>query len=143
MCRFAEDVETSIEANPGTVDAASLLALRRAGFNRLSLGVQSFHDRELAVLGRIHSAAEAREAMAAARRAGFENINLDLMYGLPGQSPADWRANLETALALEPEHLALYELTPEAPSPLFDAVERGETRLPGEDAVLAMLEITK
>ena len=144
MCRYAaEDPEISIEANPGTVDAASLAALRRAGFNRLSLGVQSFHDRELAALGRIHSAAEAKEAMAAARRAGFDNINLDLMYGLPGQSPADWRANLETALSLEPEHLALYELTPEAPSPLFDAVERGETRLPDEDVTLAMLEITK
>ena len=111
---FADDEpEVSVEVNPGTIDPAGLERLRRAGCNRLSIGVQSLDDRELAVLGRIHSAAEARAAVRAARNAGFENLSLDLMYGLPGQSAADWRATLEQALALGPDHLSLYELTPE------------------------------
>ena len=140
---FPQDAEISVEVNPGTVDAETLAELRRAGFNRLSIGVQSFLDHELRRLGRIHSAAEAQHIALAARRAGFDNINLDLMYGLPGQGVADWQENLETALALAPEHLALYELTPEAPSPLFDAVQRGDIRLPDEDTQLAMLATTQ
>ena len=108
----AADREISVEVNPGTIGAPALLALRKAGFNRLSVGVQSFCDAELRRLGRIHSAADAGKAVAMARAAGFANISLDLMYGLPGQSAADWQHSLEAALALEPQHLALYKLTP-------------------------------
>ena len=140
---IADDVECSLEANPGTVDAASFRALRQAGFNRLSLGVQSLHDTELQRLGRIHTAAEVRAAVAAARTAGFENLNLDLMYGLAGQSPADWQDCLEQALTLNPDHLSLYELTPEEETPLALALERGELRLPEEEEVLTMMAITQ
>ncbi len=135
----AKQAETSIEVNPGTVDAPTLHALRQAGFNRLSLGVQSFHDRELELLGRIHSARQAELAYIEARRAGFDNISMDLICGLPGQSPADWRGSLEKALSLEPEHLSLYELSVEVPSPFHQALGRGALRLPDEDAVLAMM----
>ena len=81
-----------IEANPGTVDEAYLTAIRKLGVNRLSLGVQSLNDGELAMLGRIHTAAEARDAVRFARGAGFDNLSLDLIYGLPGQTLADWQA---------------------------------------------------
>lgn len=136
------EAEISIEVNPGTVQAEDLLALRQAGFNRISFGVQSFHAHELKRLGRIHTAREAEEAVIAARRAGFTNISLDLMYGLPEQSPADWQASLEKALSLAPEHLSLYELTPEEPSPLYDQIQQGSVTLPGEDEILAMMDCT-
>lgn len=139
----AADREISVEVNPGTIGAPALLALRKAGFNRLSVGVQSFCDAELRRLGRIHSAAEAGKAVAMARAAGFANISLDLMYGLPGQRAADWQHSLEAALALEPQHLALYELTPEAGTSLAAALERGAIRLPEEDEVLAMMAVTR
>ena len=138
----SSEAEISIEVNPGTVQADDLLALRRAGFNRLSFGVQSFHDHELRRLGRIHTALEAEEAVLAARHAGFTSISLDLMYGLPGQSPADWQSSLEKALSLAPEHLSLYELTPETPSPLYDQIQQGTTFLPSEEEVLAMMDCT-
>lgn len=138
----AQDAEISIEVNPGTVQQNTWNALRRVGFNRLSLGVQSFHDHELKLLGRIHSAWEAEWAVLEARRAGFDNISLDLMYGLPDQKPADWRASLDKALSLAPDHLSLYELTPEEPSPLYDAVQRGTVLLPDEGQVLSMMEYT-
>ena len=137
------ELEISIEANPATVDKNDLAILRRAGFNRLSIGVQSFIDRELALLGRPHTAADARQTLKDARRAGFTNINLDLMYGLPGQKVADWGHNLEQALALAPEHLSLYELTVEENTPFAEQVRRGSLRLPPEDDVLAMLEMTQ
>lgn len=111
---FAVDkgAEISIEANPGTVDKAYLKAIRELGVNRLSLGVQSLNDRELYLLGRIHNASEARDAVAFARSAGFDNLNLDLIYGLPGQGLSDWRETLEEAIALRPEHLSLYASYP-------------------------------
>lgn len=93
----ADEPEVSVEVNPGTIDAAGLKRLRRAGCSRLSIGVQSFDDPALAVLGRIHSAGQARATVRAARTAGFENLSLDLMYGLPGQGAAGWRATLEQA----------------------------------------------
>lgn len=138
----SSEAEISLEVNPGTVQVDDLPGLRRAGFNRLSFGVQSFLDHELKLLGRIHTALEAEETVIAARRAGFTSISLDLMYGLPGQSPADWQTSLEKALSLEPEHLSLYELTPEAPSPLYNAVEHGAVQLPNEEEVLTMMDCT-
>lgn len=131
--------EITIEVNPGTIDPAGLRLLRRAGCNRLSIGIQSFADRELARLGRIHTAAEARSAITAARHAGFANLSFDLMYGLPGQRLQDWRATLDQALTLAPVHLSMYELTLEAGTPLAAAVEAGDARLPEEDEILAMM----
>lgn len=134
--------EISIEVNPGTIDAFSLRILQQAGCNRLSLGVQSFLDQELKRLGRVHSAQDAVTAVLEARRAGFTNISLDLMYGLPGQRLANWRLSLEKALSLTPEHLSLYELTPEEPSPLYQELASATLTLPHEDEVLAMMDCT-
>lgn len=103
--------EITLEANPGTVDQARFTGFRQAGINRLSMGIQSFQDTLLTAIGRIHDGREARTAFEAARHAGFENINLDLMFGLPGQSTALAMQDLEQAIALRPEHLSWYELT--------------------------------
>lgn len=133
--RPAAEAEASFEANPGTVDCPYLQRLRSLGVNRLSLGVQSFHDDELATLGRIHTAAQAREAYDAARQAGFDNVNLDLIYGLPRQTMTAWQDTLREAIALRPDHLSLYALTLEEGTPLADDVAQG--RLPPPDADLA------
>jgi oxygen-independent coproporphyrinogen-3 oxidase len=133
--RLADDAELSFEANPGTVDRAYLQGLRSLGVNRLSLGIQSFHDGELATLGRIHTAAQAREAYDAARRAGFDNVNLDLIYGLPRQTVAAWQYSVREAIDLRPDHLSLYALTLEEGTPLADDVAGG--RLPPPDTDLA------
>lgn len=108
---LAADVEITLEANPGTVDADRFAGFRSAGVNRLSLGVQSFADRALAALGRIHGGREAITAVEAARKAGFERINLDLMHGLPGQSPEEALADIDQAIALAGGHLSWYQLT--------------------------------
>lgn len=109
--------EITLEANPGTADAANFDAYRAAGVNRLSLGVQSLNAHRLHDLGRIHGPGEARHALRLARRAGFDNINLDLMYGLPHQDLDQARGDLTQALALEPEHLSYYQLTLEPNTP--------------------------
>ncbi|MFG6138961.1 radical SAM family heme chaperone HemW [Halomonas sp. B23F22_10] len=108
---FADDIEITLEANPGTVERGRFAGYRTAGINRLSIGVQSFQDAQLSELGRIHSGDEARLAVAEARQAGFDNLNLDLMHGLPGQTPALALDDLDQALALSPEHLSWYQLT--------------------------------
>ncbi len=133
--KLANDVEITLEANPGTVDAARFRGFRAAGVNRLSLGVQSFSDRALAALGRIHGGDEARTAVAAARSAGFERINLDLMHGLPGQTSAEALADLAQAIALGVDHLSWYQLTIEANTEFHAR----PPRLP-EEAVLAEIE---
>jgi len=133
--RLTADAEVSFEANPGTVDCPYLEGLRSLGVNRLSLGVQSFHDDELATLGRIHTAAEARDTYHTARRAGFDNVNLDLIYGLPRQTMTAWQYTVRETVALRPDHLSLYALTLEEGTPLADDVARG--RLPPPDADLA------
>jgi oxygen-independent coproporphyrinogen-3 oxidase len=116
--RLAGPLEVTLEANPGTVDAERLKGFRSAGVNRINLGVQSFREENLRLLGRIHSAGQAHDAVAAARRAGFEDLGLDLIYGLPGQSLGAWMADLESALACDPEHLACYMLSVEPGTPL-------------------------
>ncbi len=126
--------EITLEANPGTVDGPRLAALRAAGINRISLGVQSFDDTLLSRLGRIHDGATARAAIAAIQDAGFDNWNLDLMYGLPGQDRAGALADLETALAWKPPHLSHYQLTIE-PNTLF---HRRPPALPADDDIWAM-----
>lgn len=108
---LAADAEITLEANPGAVDAAHFAAYRRAGVNRLSIGVQSFRPAQLASLGRVHDVADIGRAVATARDAGFDNFNLDLMHGLPGDTPDDSLRDLECALAFEPPHLSWYQLT--------------------------------
>lgn len=140
---LARDAEISIEANPGTVDPDLLSALHHLGVNRLSLGVQSLDDGELALLGRIHRRAEALAAYAQAREAGFENINLDLMLGLPNQRLGGWRRTLEEAIALEPEHLSLYILSLEEGTPLCARVASGALSEPNENAAADMYELAE
>lgn len=134
--------EVSVEANPGTVDAAYLESLLDVGVNRLSLGVQSFNDRELGLIGRIHSADDADSAVQAAVSAGFTNTSLDLMYGLPEQTPASWQYSLQRALALSPQHLSLYQLTIERGTPFHGLWRDKALSLPVEDDILAMDAIT-
>ena len=134
-----ETPEITIEVNPGTIDATGLHQLRRAGFNRLSIGVQSLDDRELRRLGRIHTSGEALATINAARSAGFDNLSFDLMYGLPGQTVPSWQETLERALAIAPEHLSLYELTVEESTPFFKQAQQGQMNLPVEDTILAMM----
>jgi len=110
--------EFSCEANPGTVDAAKLALLKRSGVNRLSIGVQSFHFQCLKTLGRIHTAEQAEEAFRLARAAGFENISLDLIFGVPGQTMEMLESDIDRALALNPEHIAIYNLMYEEGTPL-------------------------
>ncbi len=108
---FADDIEITLEANPGTIDEAHFADYRTAGINRLSIGVQSMDAAQLKRLGRIHDPDAVRSAVAVARRAGFDNLNLDLMFALPEQTPEQADADLAAALALEPEHLSYYQLT--------------------------------
>jgi len=137
----AADAEITSEANPGTVDQARFAALRELGVNRLSMGVQSFDDAELRWLGRIHTAAEAVAAFRAARRAGFANINLDFIFGLPGQNPATWMRTLAQAIDLGPEHLSLYSLIVEDGTPLADQVRRGAIAEPDDDLAADLYEM--
>jgi len=130
-----EAAEITIEANPGTLDTAYLAAVRGLGVNRLSLGAQSMNNRELDLLGRIHKAAEVQEAVHCARSAGFENLNLDLIYGLPGQGLSGWQRTLDEAIAMKPEHLSLYALTLDAETPMWRAIK--EMSLPDIDPDLS------
>ncbi len=130
--------EVTLEANPGTVNRLYLEALLEKGVNRLSLGAQSFHQDELALLGRIHGPREIEQAFREAREAGFRNINLDLIYGLPGQSLVRWRASLEKALELGPEHLSLYALSLDESTPLAQRIASGELPPPDEDLAAEM-----
>lgn len=135
---FAPDAEISMEANPGTLTPEKLAAYRKMGVNRISFGAQSFDDGLLKNLGRIHSAEEIREAVSMARDAGFENINLDLMYALPGQTTEQWRHTLEEAINLKPEHISAYSLIVEEGTPMADRVEKGIALIPEDEAVNAM-----
>ena len=121
---LSKDVEFTLEANPDSVNEKMLKRLRRAGVNRLSMGMQSSCDRELAAVHRPHSYQQVEDAVKAARNAKIKNINLDLIYGLPCQTDKTWRASVEAALALEPEHLSCYGLTVEADTPLGRRVAR-------------------
>jgi len=136
---FALDIaEATIECNPGTVDGEKLSAYRDAGFNRISIGVQSFDDGLLRGIGRIHTSRQGEEAVSLARKAGFDNINIDLMYGLPNQRKADYVASLERAAKLDIQHISAYSLILEEDTGLYDMVQRGEVSLPDEDEVYDM-----
>ncbi len=129
----ADGAEVSVECNPESTDAAKLAAWRKAGVNRLSFGVQSMQPHVLASLGRVHGPALAIRAVALARSAGFDNFNLDLIYGAAGESPGDWRATLEGALALDPPHVSAYALTLEPGTPLARRVAAGDVAGPDDD----------
>jgi oxygen-independent coproporphyrinogen-3 oxidase len=133
----ASNIEFTVEANPETLDEEKLRALHRAGVTRLSLGVQSFLDAELRFLGRVHDAKKALWAVRAAREV-FDNLSLDLIYGIPGSSAESWALTLDTAMSLDPAHISAYELTPEAETPLGKMLESGEITLPDEDTVVEM-----
>lgn len=137
-----QEIEASIEVNPATIDHEGLVRLRRGGFKRISIGVQSLNDRELKLLGRLHTADDALHTVAMAREAGFTDLSLDLMYGLPGQDVAGWQQTLDQALVVAPDHLSIYELTLEQGTPFFAQAGQGELDLPDEDEVLAMLNHT-
>jgi oxygen-independent coproporphyrinogen-3 oxidase len=129
------DCEITLEANPESSTAEALDGFRAAGVNRLSFGVQSFRDDELRRLGRLHSAATARAAVARARAAGFDNLSLDLMMWLPGQSPAHWLESVEQLIALQPDHASLYLLEIYPNAPLRDEMARaGLAPAPDDDA---------
>ena len=129
----AADAEITFEANPESAcDADALRALRAAGFNRISLGMQSASNDELRAVGRVHTARDTVSAVEAARHAGFDNLSLDLIYGLPEQTRERWRDNLAAAAALAPEHLSCYALKVEPATPLY--ARRGDVSLPDDDA---------
>lgn len=132
--------EISLEANPGTLTRPALQSLREIGFNRISLGVQSANPRELRLLERIHDFPEVIRAFTWARQAGFENINLDLMYGLPEQTLSDWQRTLNLTAALQPEHFSAYALTLEHGTPFGRWANQGLLPIPDPDLAADMAE---
>jgi oxygen-independent coproporphyrinogen-3 oxidase len=131
-------LESTIEVNPSTISFSQFQQLHQAGFNRVSIGVQSFHDRELRVLGRIHTSDEAIACFQAARRAGFRNVSLDLIFGIPDSDLTTWRASLDTTISLKPEHISTYNLTIEEGTPFWEHKQQGQLTLPDEDLQLEM-----
>ncbi|MCB9451756.1 MAG: radical SAM family heme chaperone HemW [Anaerolineaceae bacterium] len=134
------NAEISLEANPNDLDAPYLTALHRLGFNRLSIGVQSAHENELRLFARRHDNDAVARAVSAARKAGFANINLDLIYGFPHQTMESWRASLEQMAALQPEHVSLYALGVEEGTPLARWISRGELPEPDDDLAADMYD---
>lgn len=133
---FESGAEATVEGNPGTLTEEKLELLRSFGINRFSLGVQSLSNKSLKEIGRIHTAEQVRQSIQLIRKAGFANLNLDLMFGLPGQSLAEWQKTLEEALEFSPEHLSLYGLMVEEGTPLakrLEAEETGKILLPDDD----------
>lgn len=143
LFKTTSDIEITLEANPGTVDQSHFAGFRRAGVNRLSIGVQSLNNGELKWLQRIHSGEQAISAFKAAREAGFENINLDLMYGLPDQTVDGWMQTLSRAIELKPEHLSCYQLTVEPHTKLAAEIDKVADQLPDDELALQFLYKTR
>ncbi len=143
--RLAADAEISAEVNPGTLDEGKLAAWHRAGINRLSIGLQSAENGELAAIGRIHSWEQFADTYARARREGFRNVNVDIMSALPGQNAESYRRTLEKVLALNPppEHISAYSLIVEEGTPFYEMLKRGELELPDEDTDRELYHMTK
>ena len=131
-----QDCETTLEANPDTVDLKLLKKLKKAGFNRISFGMQSSNPMELSDLGRTHSYEQVKEAVALARKAKFENISVDLMYGIPSQTEQTWKKTIEDAISLDVEHISCYALKLEEGTRLFE--QKGEFLFPDDDTVADM-----
>lgn len=138
LCGIDSDAEITLEANPGTVNAEKMHGMRAAGVNRISFGAQSFNDATLKFLGRIHSADETREAAKLAHRAGFDRLNLDLIFAVPGQTVADVLFDIESVAALEPDHISAYNLTFEEDTAFFTELKRGRIKQLPTDEQAAM-----
>jgi oxygen-independent coproporphyrinogen-3 oxidase len=136
LAQFADGMECTLEANPGTVEAARFADYRSLGINRLSLGIQSFDDHALLALGRIHSGAAAAAAIDVCRSVGFDNFNLDIMYGLPQQSPGQALDDLRQAIAFAPTHLSWYQLTLEPNTAFYSR----PPPLPDEDTIATIMD---
>ncbi len=139
----SSDMEITIEVNPGTADREKLRLYRRAGVNRLSMGLQSANDAELQRLGRIHTYEEFLQVYTMAREEGFTNINVDVMSALPGQDKASYRETLEKVLQLGPEHISAYSLIVEEGTPFYEKFEKGDLKLPDEDTEREMYVMTE
>ena len=133
--RVSSDAEMTLEVNPGTVDPDSLADYRKAGVNRLNIGLQSVDNRTLSFLGRIHTAEEGLKTYGDARESGFANIGLDLIYAVPGQTVGQWQREMAAVAQLEPEHLSCYTLTLEHGTPMQQQVQTGRVRLPEDKTV--------
>ncbi|OGW23261.1 MAG: coproporphyrinogen III oxidase, partial [Nitrospinae bacterium RIFCSPLOWO2_12_FULL_47_7] len=142
LFKIPSDCEITIEANPATIRAGYLQQIRAAGYNRISIGVQSFHDHELKQLDRVHSAEEVYHTVNRAREAGFDNLSLDLMFALPGQTMEEWEGNLSQAIALRPEHISTYNLTIESGTAFYKSQSRGKLVMPLEDFQLRLYKKT-
>lgn len=135
---WSEDIEITIEANPGTIDSEKVRILKEFGVNRFSLGIQSFIVRELELLGRIHNSCEGIRAIEHIRNEGVKNLSIDLIYGIPDQSVTDWQYNISRAIEYSPEHISTYELTPEKETPLYVLITEGRLRKPDENTIIDM-----
>lgn len=142
LFRFESSIEITVEANPGTVNQSYFAKLQKNGVNRISIGVQSFFEDELYVLGRGHNGEEALKAIQQAKNAGFDNINLDLMYGVHGQTVESWENSLKLALACNPQHLSCYQLTIEDGTPYSLWLKDGKVQLPSEEKIEKMDVLT-
>ncbi len=140
--QISDLAEVTLETNPGTVNAEKLRAFRTAGVNRLSIGIQSFHEDDLAFLTRIHSAEQAKTAVRDAQSAGFDNVSVDLIFSLPGQTLERWEYNLREALALQPKHLSCYSLIVEPTTPLWRLVETKQVTPLGPEADNELYQFT-
>lgn len=139
---FADNYEATIEANPGTLNKEKLTVIRETGINRISIGIQSFNDDELKILGRLHSPSVAEQAVHLARDAGFENIGIDLIYGIPGQGMESWNKTLESAVKLKPRHISAYELTVEKGTVLYARHQEGILKSLDDDLIAEMYNHT-
>jgi oxygen-independent coproporphyrinogen-3 oxidase len=137
---LSPEAEISVEANPGTVNASMIESLLSLGVNRMSLGIQSFHDHELKTLGRIHTADEAVGALRLIKSSGVENVSADLMYGIPEQTIETWKETLSKTVDLSPSHISSYELTPEEGTPLWRLIKDNVVRMLEEGPVLDMYD---
>jgi len=139
----APGAEVTAEANPGTVSTEDLRALREGGFTRISIGVQSFTPAALRTLGRVHGIEDVRKTTRDARSTGFDSLGIDLIFGIPGQTRADWEENLERTAAFLPDHVSAYALTPETGTPLHALLSRGEIKMPPDEEVAEMYETAR
>ena len=140
LFNLTADAEITIEANPETLTIDKLRELRKGGFNRISIGVQSFNDRFLKKLGRIHDSKKAYQGILSARDAGSENISIDLMFGIPDETLKDWEDDIETAIKLNPEHISTYNLTIEEGIQFKRELSQGRLKLPDEDRQVEMYD---
>lgn len=140
---FTDQLEISIEANPNSVNKGDLAVLRKAGFNRLSFGIQSFDDKLLKRLNRTHTGSQAKQALLWARDAGFDNLNCDLIYGLPDQTTDHWQHDLDTIAQIKPDHLSMYELSIEPGTSFHTEQSAGSLTLPDDDGLADMEDLSK